>query len=292
MSQFFQYNETDDLKRVIIGRYDTYCHEPAYIERVNPEQLKGLPALEQLKLEMDGFRNALEQEGVEVLIPAPVGKFVYDQLTPRDLGVVIGDKFLVCNMARKSRRYEVAGILQYLDTESEKEPDVFIPDSPFMLMEGGDIIMDRGVLFVAQTSRTNREGIQYIKNTFKEEFRVVPVGTKSSAEGEDVLHLDCIFNPVGDRYALVYENGFRELPKEIQQNYELIEISRSEQQALATNVLSLSKTKVISRNHPDCERVNRLMEQKGLTVIRLPFDAVPSTGGSFRCSSLPLERVP
>ena len=290
MNPFNQYNETDRLRKVIIGRYDTYSRVPEYIERVNPEQEKGLPDINQLRREMENFRIALIKEHVDVLTPEPVGKFVYDQLTPRDIGVTIGNRFLLCNMTKKSRRYEAAGIFSYLNQQVEKEPNVLVPDSPAALMEGGDIVVDKGMIFVAQTERTNKEGIDYVTRNFGKEFNVIPIQTQSKKKGENILHLDCIFLPVGEKHALIYENGFKDIPLEIRGNYELIPINHNEQQALVTNVLSLSKKKVISRKHETAKRVNAVMMKKGIEVIELPFDAAPSTGGSFRCCTLPLER--
>lgn len=290
MSNFAQYNETDTLEQLIIGRYDTYSSEPAYIERVNRAQEECLPSYQQLQEEIDAFHNTLQQEGIEVLIPDPVGKFVYDQLTPRDIGVTIGQKFLLCNMFHKSRRYESAGIFKYIDKKSDNEPEILIPDSPDILIEGGDIIVDKKRIFVGLTERTNKEGFKYLQKTFKNEFEIIPIKVKSRQEGEDILHLDCMFNPVGKRHALIYEEGFKNLPAAIHSNYNLIPITRKEQKELVLNLLSLSKTKVINRKHTKAERINSMLRDIGIEVIELPFNAVTSTGGSFRCSSLPLRR--
>jgi N-dimethylarginine dimethylaminohydrolase len=287
MKNFHQFNETDTLKKIIIGRYDTYCQVSEYIERVNPEQEKGLPDREQLKHEFDTFQSTLEKENIEVFIPENVGKFVYDQLTPRDIGVTIGNKFLLCNMAKKSRRYEAAGIFHLLNKHSASEPEIVIPDSPTALMEGGDIIIDKSKIYVAETTRTNKEGIDFLKTAFGSEFDIIPVKLNDQA---NILHLDCIFNPVGKEYALIYEPAFKRIPREIPFDYELIPVTQSEQKALATNILSLSKNKVISRKHKSSERVNNLLREKKIHVIELTFDAAPSTGGSFRCCSLPLQR--
>lgn len=285
MTNFHQYSETNRLCQVILGRYDTYCRVPEYIERVNPEQRKGLPTIEKLKDEMEKFRAVLEDEGVEVFIPEPVGKFVYDQLTPRDLGVTIGKRYLICNMSKKIRRYEVAGIFKFIDQLAEQEPNIIIPDSPTALMEGGDIIIDKGKIYVAETNRTNQEGIEFLEKTFGDEFKVIPIQVNS--EG-NILHLDCIFNPAGNGYALVYEPAFTKIPSEMKADYELLPVTRAEQQALATNFLSLSKNKVISSKNT--KRVNALLKERDIEVIEIPFDAVNATGGSLRCASLPLVR--
>lgn len=287
---FRQYGETEPLQEVIIGRCAGYRAFPAYEEIVNEEQKRGLPDEGKLEPEFKGLRAALEAEGVRVFEPAYVGKMVYDQLTPRDIGVAIGQRFLLCNMARRSRRYEVTGIFPFILNRGGAEPNLVIPDDPAALMEGGDIIVDKGRLLVGLSQRTNEAGLSFMRSAFGEEFEVAPVQCRSLGEGENVLHLDCAFNPVGEGHCLIYPEGFRDIPAAIEEDYQWIVVSPAEQAALATNVLSISPGVVISRAHPACERVNQEMERIGLRVIRLPFDGAPATGGSFRCCSLPLRR--
>ncbi|WP_194776051.1 dimethylarginine dimethylaminohydrolase family protein [Pararhodonellum marinum] len=282
-----QFNETDPLEKVIIGRAANYAQEPFYIEIINEVQKKGLPKTEDLMHEFKSFQAVLEAEGIEVLVPEFIGGFVYDQLTPRDIGVVIGEQFLICNMVKRSRRYEIAGVLSYL---KELNSPIIIPDSPTCLIEGGDIMVDKGHLFVSISQRTNWEGIEFLSNNFGEEFKVVPILAKSLDEGEDVLHLDCMFNPIGKQHALIYEAGFEEVPQEIRELYIWICVDKLQQAALATNVLSLTPEKLISRAHQDCTVVNEQIRNAGIKVITLPFDGAPSTGGSFRCCSMPLYR--
>lgn len=289
-TSFHQYSETAPLKRVIIGRYQGYRAVEAYTERVNESQKRGLPTEAGLRPEFEAFRRALEEEGVEVLIPEYVGKFVYDQLTPRDLGVAIGNRFVLCNMARASRRYEAAGIFTCLLEMEGEEPNILLPPGNDTLLEGGDIIVDKGCIFVGLSQRTNRAGYEFLQEQFGEEFEVIPVHCRRLDEGEDVLHLDCTFNPVGEKHALIYPQGFREIPPAIIDKYEWVEVNAAEQAELVTNVLSLNPRALLSRNHPECRRPNQAMREAGLRVVELPFDAAPSTGGSLRCCSLPLVR--
>lgn len=287
---FQQYAETAPLREVIIGRYEGYRAHAAYEEIVNEDQKKGLPNEAALQSEFQAFRSALEAEGVTVYEPAYVGKMVYDQLTPRDIGVTIGQRFLMCNMARRSRRYEITGVFPFILSRGGEEPNLIIPDDPAALMEGGDLMVDKGRLLVGISQRTNEAGLAFLQATFGQEFEVVPVHCRPLSEGENVLHLDCTFNPVGSNHCLIYPDGFREVPEVIRKDYQWIEVRKEEQAALATNVLSIDPEVVISRDHPACERVNQEMERIGLRVIRIPFDGAPATGGSFRCCSLPLVR--
>lgn len=289
--RFQQYNETDPLQKVIIGRYQEYREVEQYVEKVNSTQQKGLPEIPQLKEEYEALAEILTNRGIEVLEPNYVGKFVYDQLTPRDLGVTIGDKFVLCNMKNRSRRYEASGIFEHILSMKGEEPNILLPPQPNMLLEGGDIIVDHGYIFVGLSNRTNSAAVHFLRDKFGASYRVVPVPCKSSSEdGNNILHLDCAFNPVGKKCALIYPEGLKNIPDEIKNTYTLIEVSDQAQKALATNILSLDPETVISRKHPACASVNKSLEDAGLQVLTLSFDGAPATGGSFRCCTLPLVR--
>lgn len=287
---FRQYNETDRLKKVIIGRYRGYRAVEEYVEYVNKNQREGLPGLPQLEKEFTRLTETLENHGVEVLIPEYVGKFVYDQLTPRDIGVTVGDKFVICNMAKSSRRYEVAGIFDHILSMEGTEPNILIPPNHDMLIEGGDIIVDKQHIYVGLTERTNRKAVNFLRANFGLTFNVVPVPCKSSDPGEDILHLDCVFNPVGKDHALIYSPGIEDVPREITDNYQLIEVPKEAQQELATNVLSIREDLVLSRDHPACRDAHEALRNAGIEVVTIPFDGAPSTGGAIRCCTLPLVR--
>ena len=289
LTTFSQFSETDPLKKVIIGRWKGYAEAEKYIEIVNEEQKKGLPSEELLKAEFENFRQTLEGRGVEVLIPDKVGHFVYDQLTPRDIGVTIGDRFLICNMVMPSRKYEVAGVFKYINEMSGSSPTILVPPGQDTLVEGGDILVDKGSIFVGLSQRTTERGFEYLDEQFGADFKLIPVRCASLEEGENILHLDCTFNCIGEDHALIYPDGFKAIPEEMR-SYRWIEVSAEEQSLLGTNVLSLDKKTVISRDHPGLKKLNERIRQEGFEVIEIPFNGAPSTGGSFRCCSLPLVR--
>ena len=287
---FKQHSETDPLKLVIIGLARGYRKVEEYFEIHNVNLEHGGPEEGQLVDEFKGYVKALEDRGVTVLRPEYVGKFVYDQLTPRDIGVTIGNRFLICNMKLKSRRYEVAGIFPHILKMEGEEPNILIPEDHDALLEGGDIMVDKGFIFLGISQRSNEKGFKYLKENFGNEYKVIPVRCTSLDEGENVLHLDCTFNPVGEDMALIYPDGFEEIPAEITDNYKLIEVTREEQQELATNVLNIDKKTLIARDHPSCKRINQKLRDLGFEVIEIKFDGPPAAGGSFRCCSLPLIR--
>ena len=286
---FSQYNETDKLKTVIIGRWEGFHEEGAYSSFLDEDQRDDYPTADELKPEFEAFQKALEDHGVEVLIPEHVGNFLYDQLTPRDVATVIGNKMVICNMAKRSRKYEVAGIFPLISNFTGQEPMLLIPPVE-CLIEGGDVMIDKGRLIVGLSQRTNIKGYEWLLDTFTDQMEVIPVYLTDLKKEENVLHLDCAFNPVGESSALVYMDGIKPIPDFFEKEYDLIKVNKKEQQALATNVFSVSKDLVIARDHPQSKRAVEEMRKRGIEVIEIPFDGAPVTGGSLRCCSLPLIR--
>jgi N-dimethylarginine dimethylaminohydrolase len=204
----------------------------------------------------------------------------------RDIGVVIGDTFVVTTMAAKSRRHEWRGYAHLFEHFPEHVKVLFGPED--LVIEGGDIVVDQGKVFVGIGQRTTLAGAAWLMQLVPG-YEIVPVNLNGLEDGEAVLHLDCSFLPVGDGFALIYPGGMRDVPAALRESYELIEVSRDEQQMLGTNVLSLSPDCVISRD--DSVRINSELRARSIEVIELPYSEPPKTGGSFRCCTLPLHRA-
>lgn len=189
-------------------------------------------------------------------------------------------------MARNSRKREWEGISSILK-RIPPESIVKVPND--LVIEGGDIVVDKGSVYVGISQRTTSEGVRFLRQALTGTgFRIIPIQLKSLAEGEDYLHLDCVFVPVGENHALIYPAGIKTIPSTIRNNYRWITVDKEEQNGLATNVLSLSPKQVISRDN--APRVNQELRSAGLEVFTLHFDEAPKTGGSFRCCTLPLVR--
>ncbi len=281
-------SETGPLRTVIIGLGDNFDIGAAEI--INETQKKTYfgpepPERETLTHQLNALAAVLERHGIEVLRPEPVAG-IPDQMMVRDIGVTIGGQFLLTRMANDSRQQEWLGIQAVLD-QMPRRQIVEVP-AP-LILEGGDVIVDRGLIFVGISQRTTMEGAAFLQKQFPE-YHVVPVHLKQVDEGVDVLHLDCTFVPIGRRHALIYPGGFRKIPDVIRHRYHWVEVTAAEQSSLATNVLSISPDTIISRQ--SSRRINDTLSRLGFSVIPLQFYEPPKTGGSFRCCSLPLARDP
>lgn len=286
MSKIWISSETEMLKEVIIGYPDNFhLVAPEIVNETQRKNYSGRNKPDRKKLieEFDEFEDSLKAHGVEVQRPMPIPG-IPDQLTTRDIGFVIDDIFVIAGMANQSRKQEWYGISSYLETLN---PTHILRVPEPLVIEGGDVIVDKRRIYVGISQRTTLEGAKFLVEHFPN-YEFVPVFLKLLPEGEDVLHLDCSFVPVGTEHALIYPQGFKSIPDCIRNTYKFLEVTRDEQQMLATNVLSISPTKVISR--PQATRVNKLLRSVGITVIEVLFDEAPKTGGLFRCCSLSLCR--
>lgn len=279
-------SETHTLRSVVLGYPDNFHADLTTVEIVNNTQLRCYsdsqtrPTAQRLKLEFDVFQQILENHGVTVFYPKPCS--APDQLTPRDIAFVVDKTLFVAQMAKASRKQEHKGISFLLEEMSQV---VSVPET--VVIEGGDIIVDNDMVFVGISQRTTMDGYRWLVEQLPA-FTIVPVPLKSLNNGEDCLHLDCVFVPVGTNHALIYPNGIdNKIPAELRR-YKWLEVTKEEQGELATNVLSLSESCVVSRH--SAVRANKLLKAIGLEVITLKFDEAPKTGGSFRCCTLPLVR--
>ncbi len=282
-------SETAALQSVLVGYPDNFLQvEPEIINETQrnfyfgPERPTRAAVTEQL----NGFIAAIEAHGVTVYQPHPLA-YVPDQMMTRDIGVVVGDTFVVTTMAAASRRHEWRGYAYLFEQFPNSAEIIFAPED--IVIEGGDVIVDKGKVFIGIGQRTTLAGAAWLMQLMPA-FEIVPVNLTGLESGEDVLHLDCSFLPVGDHFALIYPDGLRDIPAALRQSYEFIEVTREEQQSLGTNVFSLSPETIISR--VSSTRINQLLRERGIEVIEVPYPDPPKTGGSFRCCTMPLHRLP
>jgi N-dimethylarginine dimethylaminohydrolase len=280
-------SETAPLRSVIVGYPDNFLQvDPEIINETQRQYYFGpdAPTPEDVTRQLNAFIDVLVARGIDVRQPHPLS-YLPDQMMTRDIGVVIGDTFVVTTMAAQSRRHEWRGYAHLFEHFPEHVKVLFGPED--LVIEGGDVIVDRGKVFVGIGQRTTLAGAAWLMQLVPD-FEIVPINLSGLDDGEDVLHLDCSFLPVGDGHALIYPDGMRDIPATLRESYDLIEVTREEQQMLGTNVLSLAPDCVVSRE--DSTRINSEMRARGIDVIELPYSEPPKTGGSFRCCTLPLHR--
>ncbi|MFD1427377.1 N-dimethylarginine dimethylaminohydrolase [Kroppenstedtia sanguinis] len=221
--------------------------------------------------------DVLEQLGVKVILLQPDPRFS-EQVFTRDIGFTIGPRLYISRMEKSIRQGEENLLTGWLQREG-------IPFSRITEgnIEGGDVLIDEDTLYIGDSGRTSRKAIA----TLRQELPHLNV--VSLHFPEKYLHLDCLFNPLSSREALIYPQAFADSDlRRLASRYSLIEINEDEQFRLGTNVLSIGNRTVISQPvNPD---VNKKLRQRGFTVIEVDLSEITKSGGAFRCCTLPLLR--
>jgi len=232
------------------------------------------------------YVGVLERYGVEVLRADPAVAYSFDYTCPRDIGFVIGDIFVVANMAVPSRADEIRTVQHLLaDVDTHK----IVQPPATALLEGGDVILlDAKTILVGINQRSNLEGFTFLNDY------LTPLGYQVLAVTHRQLHLDCCLNPLGRGHLLIHPEsleGNDDATWRVLKSLSWIRVDDVEREHLATNVLSINPDTIIARNHIACARVNQAIRDLGYRVEEIGFDGVPATGGSFRCASLVLCRT-
>lgn len=225
--------------------------------------------------------DVLREQGVEVELLPPVQGLPYQHAT-RDVGIVIGDTLVLSSLREETRRLEALVAEPVLQKYGLR---VLAPDRGFV--EGGDVVVDNGRLWVGLGARTDERGLDFLQRTFGRDYDVIPLHFDAH-----YTHLDTILGVLGGERALLYEPAFEPASlQRIQDAYpSAISLTDEEQHNAGANVLCLGPGRVVTI--AENSTVNERLAQSGFEVIALPYSEVIKGGGSVRCDTLPVERDP
>jgi N-dimethylarginine dimethylaminohydrolase len=296
-------NETSRLRAVVLGLATSNGPTPKAEEVYDPKSLEHIlagtyPKEEDMVLEMEAFQQVLHNYGVTVFRPQLIEN--YNQIFVRDIGFVIGDVFIKSNIL-PDRERELEAI-EYIIAQMNPQKVVCPP--PEVHIEGGDVMLWNDYIFIGTykgsdykdyiTARTNREGVQFIKDLFPhkkvKEFDLI----KSKMDARDnALHLDCCFQPVGENKGIIYKRGFREEADylflvQLFGKENLFHLKREEMYEMNSNVFSIDTNVVVSEKK--FKRLNKWLQKNGFVVAKIPYSEIAKQEGLLRCSTLPLMR--
>ncbi|MBA2175436.1 hypothetical protein H0266_11070 [Halobacillus locisalis] len=225
-----------------------------------------------------GLTDTLRDYHIEV-IELPVTPKLNEQVFTRDIGFTIGSELFVATMKEPLRKSETHPLMNWCEQQS-------IPYHELTsgTIEGGDVIVDDYTIWVGESGRTSIEAIEELRERLPS-FEIHPIQLE-----ENILHLDCAFNPISDQAALIYPPAFtpRDFTR-LQERFDFITVTDEEYFTLGPNVLSIGDGTIISLKQN--ERLNHLMEERGFNVIGIDFSEIIKSGGSFRCCTLPIYRA-
>ncbi|RKL67533.1 hypothetical protein CR203_09290 [Salipaludibacillus neizhouensis] len=221
--------------------------------------------------------ETLRRHDVQVTLLPEMEEFP-EQVFTRDIGFTLGQTTFVADMAHSPRIGEENVLKTWLEQNGISYYNL-IGD----MIEGGDVIINGHQLFIGLSDRTNQNAINHMQKILHE-YEVITVPFL-----EKYLHLDCVFNIISEKEALIYSNAFSNKEKKIlASHFELIEVNEEEQFTLGTNVLSIGNKKILSL--PINREVNQQLRIRGYEVLEVDITEIIKSGGSFRCCTMPLVR--
>ncbi len=295
-------NEYSALKSVILGLAEDMGDPPKVFDVYDPRSLyhiknNSYPNEADVKKDVESFYKVLVKYNINVLRPSNINDC--NQVFARDLGFAISNIFFQSNIVpnREEELVGVSDIINNLDAGVVKLPD-------YMHIEGGDVIVHNDKIFIGTysgddyseliTARTNQESIGYLEKMIpSKEIMSIDIKKSNTDVFENVLHLDCCFQPIGNSKAIICPDSFVD---KNDVDYLINYFGKSntyiaygkEAYMLISNLLVLSPEVIVSDKR--FKELNTWLEQKGFLVEKTSYENVSKMSGLFRCSTLPLLR--
>lgn len=228
------------------------------------------------------FIDILSSHGVQVLLADQVSGCGTQHYT-RDIGFSIDDVFFVANPRRYYRKRELDGIKSLLSRFSK------VSHIDNGVIEGGDVIVDDEYLIIGLGEETSKRGIKCLKNKMREKNIDREIITLEFSN-RGVIHLDTKFNIPAKGVGFIHPKSFDSKSlKWLESKFDLIEVTDREMKNIEINTFSISPKKVVMQKQS--ARLAKLLKEKGVEVIFIDYSEVLKLPGSFRCTTLPLERI-
>ena len=295
-------NEYSALKSVILGLAEDMGDPPKVFDVYDPRSLyhiknNSYPSEVDVKKDVESFYKILIKHNVDVLRPDNIKNC--NQVFARDLGFTISNIFFQSNIVpnREEELVGVSGIINNLDAGVVKLPD-------YMHIEGGDVVIHNDKLFIGTysgedyseliTARTNQESISYLEKMIpSKEIMSINIKKSNTDVFENVLHLDCCFQPIGKRKAIICPDSFvnksdvEYLIGYFGKNNTYLAYGQ-EAYMLISNLLVISPEVIVSDKR--FSKINTWLEKNDFFVEKISYENVSKMSGLFRCSTLPLLR--
>jgi len=190
-----------------------------------------------------------------------------------DHAIVAGDSALITNAGHDSRLGEKGAIIEALDNDLKL--DFMIPDGR---MDGGDVFQLGNKFLVGHSSRTNRQGIQNLKEFV--EFRGFDLHVLEVPKNS--LHLISVCTSPLPGALLVPEGWFK--LSDFPQGIEILLVPSEE--AYGANVISFGKEVMVSKGY---ETTSEILLSKGLNLHYMEMSQFRAGDGSLTCLSVIYE---
>lgn len=267
--------------RISLGNVVTSLFNTSVRAQLRHNTWKGYDYV-RVREQQQGLIQVLRDHGVTVLLLDNVPG-VSSQHYTRDIAFCIDDAFFVARMGTRYREPEQRALATLLPRLSK------VVRLERGRIEGGDVMLYGDNVLVGLGEATDTEGVDALRHKLAELGNPREVVAISFAH-RGVIHLDTKFNVVGNNVALIARKSFRpDTVRWFERHFDLIEATDEETSGLGINTFAIGGGRVIVRETSG--RLAKLIQDKGLTPILVDYSEVTHWPGSFRCTTLPLERV-
>ncbi len=296
-------DETSRLRKVILGRADSNGPTPTLEEAYDPKSAMHIkngtyPSDVDMMKEMDEVLSVFKKYNVDVYRPNLIED--YNQIFARDIAFVIDDKIIKSNIL-PDREKEVEAIRYILD-QIPQENLIKLPEEAHI--EGGDVMPHKDYIFIGTyrgkdysdyiTARTNMRAVDAIQQLFPhKKVKSFNLRKSNTDAYNNALHLDCCFQPVGEKYAILHQNGFLETEEyqwlvDFFGKDNIFDVTAEEMYDMNSNIFSIAEDVVIS--DASFKRLNSWLRQRKIRVEEVHYREIAKQEGLLRCSTLPLQR--
>ena len=259
---------------------------------------------QQWEQEREQLKSVLEKYGVEVLRPRLLTEYEKESdrqrgcsnFFARDPFFTVGSSVIEGSLRFFHRRNEILPVRDLLTKEtydtdayyvSVPQPDISqgIDSEAGPFLEGGDIlVLGKTVLVGNSGLASNHNGYRWLKSYLSHwDYRVVEVPLR-----KEVLHLDCALSLVREGLMIVCEEALPEgIPTPLK-GWDRIAVPYGDLAHLAVNGLPVNEEVYIT--DPRFAYIAEGLQKRNILVELVDFQISRSLGGSFRCSTQPLNR--
>jgi dimethylargininase len=185
-----------------------------------------------------------------------------------DPAVVVNEVAIISNMGAPSRRPETTSLAEVL---SRYRPLKFMAEPA--TLDGGDVLRIGRSIFVGLSQRTNRDGIDQLRDLLgSHDYQVQPI------EVGGCLHLKSACSYVVDNTVLVNRSWIDAGPLS---GFELLDVPEDEPGA--ANALLLNDVVIIPASFP---KTRALLEKRGCRVRTIDVSELQKAEAGVTCESL------
>ena len=296
-------NASDKLEIVVLGIPDCFGGIPKLNNCYDPKSKQhvidgNFPLQVDVTKEMNQFLSVLIKYNVKVLRPENIQKL--NQIFTRDICFVIENKFIIPNIIEE-RRDEIKAMSSII---SQIPIENIVRMNQKARVEGGDVVVWNDFLFVGyskkedfkkyKVSRTNKEGVRFLKKQFpNKKVKAFELKKSDNNPRENALHLDCCFQPIGLKNAILYKSGFKnnedvDFLIDLFGRENIIFITQEEMYNMNSNIFSISEKILVSEK--GFVRLNIELNNRGFIVEEIQYSEIAKMEGLLRCSTMPLKR--